>query len=296
MTARISKGIAPDNGFIILSKHLYPKKDNMSCRISVVMLSFNSVRYLPRSVPALVEALGDGDYEIWIVDNGSTDGSIEEIQALKCQYPNLIHPIFNKTNLGTTASRNQALSQVRGRYVLVLDSDIIAYDMNIINGLCRYIDSHPDVGLVVPKLVYATGNFQISTDVFPSPVRKFKRFIGLKSQESKAVVPNKATDVDYAISAFWFMPRQTLETIGLLDEKIFYAPEDVDYCIRVWKSGHRIVYHPGFTAVHDAQEIGRSVWKVKRWPFLLSHIKGLLYLFCKHRYISREMLLKSIKR
>lgn len=268
----------------------------MSCRISVVMLSFNSVRYLSRSVPALVDALGGGNDEIWTVDNGSTDGSVEEIQALKTQYPNLIHPIFNKTNLGTTVSRNQALSQVMGRYVLVLDSDIIAYDTNIIKGLCDFLDANPDVGLVVPKLVYANGNFQISTDVFPSPLRKFKRFIGLKKRESEAKAPEKSTDVDYAISAFWLMPRKTLETVGLLDEQIFYAPEDVDYCIRIWKSGRRIVYHTDFSAVHDAQEIGRSIWKVKRWPFLLSHIKGLLYLFCKHRYVSRVMLVKQLKR
>jgi len=266
----------------------------MQHRLSVVMLSYNSAHYLPQTIPALIEVLGAGDNEIYIVDNGSTDGSIACIQGLAEQYPTLIKPIYNSQNLGTTVSRNQALARASGAYVLVLDSDIIAYSLNAIQKLCDTLNENPDIGLIIPKLVYPDGRFQISTDVFPSPLRKFKRFLGLKKQEIQARAPDQTIDVDYAISAFWLMPRRTLEAVGLLDEKIFYAPEDVDYCIRIWKAGLRITYVPQCTVTHDAQEIGRALLKVKRWPFIASHIKGLLYLFAKHRYVSRSMLMAKI--
>lgn len=273
----------------------------MICRISVVMLSYNSARYLSVTVPALIAALVNKDNtkikdEIWIVDNGSTDDSVQIIKALQRKYPEIVKPVYNHKNFGTTVSRNQALSRVSGQYVLVLDSDIIGYSTDAIHSMCRQLDASPDIGLIVPKLVYKNKNYQLSTDVFPSPLRKFKRFMGLKKQESTLTPPSHAVDVDYAISAFWLMPRRTLGTVGLLDENIFYAPEDVDYCIRIWKAGLRIVYDPAHTVVHDAQEIGRSVWQVKRWPFIVSHIKGLLYMFVKHRYLSRRMLVQQMHR
>ena len=90
--------------------------------------------------------------------------------------------------------------------------------------------------------------------------------------------------VDYAISAFWMFRRDVLEKVGLLDERIFYSPEDVDFCIRIWKAGYCIKYFPQVSVIHDAQEISRAKG-VKINIFTLSHLKGLLYLFLKHRYL-----------
>ena len=87
-------------------------------------------------------------------------------------------------------------------------------------------------------------------------------------------------DVDYAISAFWLFRGDLIEKVGVLDENIFYSPEDVDYCIRIKKQGYRIVYDPSVHIVHDAQEISRK----KLNKFFFSHLKGLFYLFKKHHY------------
>jgi GT2 family glycosyltransferase len=88
-------------------------------------------------------------------------------------------------------------------------------------------------------------------------------------------------EVDYAISAFWLMRREVFEKVGPLDERIFYSPEDVDYCLRVWQAGFGVRYEPAVHAVHDAQEISRGF---KMAGFTLRHAKGLAYLFLKHRY------------
>jgi GT2 family glycosyltransferase len=86
-------------------------------------------------------------------------------------------------------------------------------------------------------------------------------------------------EVDYAISAMWIFKRELLNRVGFLDEKIFYAPEDVDYCLRIWKCGWKVVFDPAVTCIHHTQEISRK--RIGRATF--QHILGLLYYFKKHQ-------------
>ena len=86
--------------------------------------------------------------------------------------------------------------------------------------------------------------------------------------------------VDYAISACWMLRRNVLNTVGLLDENIFYSPEDVDYCIRIWKSGYQVHYIPYVSIIHDAQEISRPKGLLIN-KFTIRHLKGLFYFICK---------------
>jgi GT2 family glycosyltransferase len=76
-----------------------------------------------------------------------------------------------------------------------------------------------------------------------------------------------------------------LEKVGFLDEKIFYSPEDVDYCLRIWQAGFKIHYLPTVSVIHNTQEISRG-YKLNRAK--LSHIAGLFYLFYKHGYLFRR--------
>jgi len=135
---------------------------------------------------------------------------------------------------------------------------------------------------VVPGLTYPDGRFQLSTDTFPTVTRKLQRLFALRSLERGTSLGDaRRGEVDYAISAFWLFRRTLLDEVGLLDEKIFYSPEDVDFCLRIWLAGYRIVYVPRVAAVHDAQEVSRSL---KRWRFMLRHAGGLAYYFAKHRH------------
>ena len=137
--------------------------------------------------------------------------------------------------------------------------------------------------MVVPKLVYGNGNFQKSTDDFPTIFTKFRRYFFLKKieqDEGKLSISGNQS-VDYAISAFWLLKKEVIANVGLLDENIFYAPEDVDYCLRIWKAGYKIVYVPSCQVVHDAQEISRGLRINKAF---WEHLKGLFYYFNKHGY------------
>ncbi len=253
--------------------------------VSAVILSFNSVNTLPRCLDSLLEAYRqyEQNSEIFIVDNGSQDGSVELLKQYQAQHPDIIKPIFFKENTGTTFSRNSAIKESTGDVVLVLDSD--AYiTPTCLDTLLSYSQENPECGIVVPKLTYASGNFQLSCDVFPTLLQKAKRFLFLKNMEANEHPLSKVTspvDVDYAISACWLISRACVEKTGLLDEKIFYSPEDVDYCIRVWKAGFKITYLPHTQMIHDAQELSRG-FKLSKFHF--SHLGGLFYLFKKHHY------------
>ncbi|MEG3765047.1 glycosyltransferase family 2 protein [Alteromonas sp. 14N.309.X.WAT.G.H12] len=250
---------------------------------SVVILSYNAERTLAKCLASLIGALEKyaEPSEVFVVENGSTDGSQAILNAFKTTYPNLIKTILFNKNTGTTHSRNSALSRVQGKYVLILDSDAFI-DKPALDTLTESLDRETDIGLVCPQLRYRDGRFQMSTDEFPTLGRKLQRFLSLsKMQKSTDVYSLKEMDVDYAISACWLMSRQAVEKAGLFDEKIFYSPEDVDYCISLWKAGFRLRYIPQAHVIHDAQELSRGF---KITAFHLSHLKGLFYLFWKHKY------------
>jgi GT2 family glycosyltransferase len=252
-------------------------------RVSAVILSFNSARYIEACIRSLAAALApaaDRD-EIWVVENGSTDGSVAILQRLEQEFAEL-RVIYCAHNTGTTVSRNLALRRARGRYIMIIDSDV-EVEAGTIDALIAVLDREPRCGIAAPRLVFPDGRPQLSTDAFPTIGRKLQRFVALRRIESAVKPParDELRRVDYAISAFWAMRREMLDRVGYFDERIFYSPEDVDYCLRVWQAGYAVLHVGAAEAVHDGQEVSR---RFARPLFMLRHVKGLLYLFCKHRY------------
>lgn len=250
---------------------------------SVVILTFNSQRYIRTCLDSLVSAFNTlgKTYEIFVIDNGSVDNSRAIVQAVRNEHSANIELVALDRNTGTTFSRNIGLRKATGDKIIIMDSDAYA-NPETIAAMAAHLDQNPRCGMAVPRLTYPDGRFQISTDIFPTLQRKFQRMFFLKNMERETVVPTSGIHtVDYAISAFWMFPKKVLDKVGPLDEKIFYAPEDVDYCLRIWKAGFTIQYLPQFALVHDAQELSRG-FKINK--FTLLHIKGLLYYFLKHRY------------
>ena len=254
-------------------------------RFSFIVLTFNSARYIGQCLEALGETVVgcNARAELFVIDNGSQDATREIIRNFQGPDALQLSLIEFEHNTGTTYSRNQGLARASGEFIVVLDSD--AYiNAAALTGLCDYLAQNPRCGMAVPQLVYPDGRWQMSTDVFPGLLRKIQRFFFLKDIEAKQGSMLASETVDYAISACWVMPASVVQAVGPLDEKIFYAPEDVDYCIRIWKAGYSIQYLPGFAVVHDAQEISRAKGFRINW-FTLSHIKGLAYLYLKHRFL-----------
>jgi len=254
-------------------------------KISAVILSYNSAGTLDKCLTDLLDALADlgGENEVFVVDNGSMDTSGDIIRRHQQLAPAVVKPIFFYENTGTTFSRNAALREAAGDYILVLDSDAYV-NAAALSALMRFLDENPATGLAIPRLFWGSGKYQLSCDVFPTLLHKLRRFLFLRTMESRddeLATTVSPVDVDYAISACWLIRRDAFAKTGLFDEKIFYSPEDVDYCLRIWEAGFRISYVPEAHVVHDAQELSRG-FRLSRFHF--SHLWGLLYLQRKHNY------------
>ena len=263
-------------------------------RVSAIVLSLNSRRFIDVCVRSLAEACSASKKpdELWVVDNGSTDGTVEVLRRLEREFHGFLRVIYLEQNLGTTISRNLALSRVSGRYIVIADSDT-KVSVGSLEQLIARVDADVGVGIVAPKLEFPDGQFQLSTDVFPTLPHKLKRWMALRFMERRVAFDfNEARTVDYAISAFWLMRRDVVERVGGFDERIFYAPEDVDYCLRVWSAGYTVLYDPSVRVIHDAREISRGL---PLSSFSWSHLRGLLYLFRKHRYsLGRRRLYRRL--
>lgn len=251
---------------------------------SAVVLSFNSARHLGACVESIAGAYREAGWagEILVFENGSTDGSAALLHELEARYPGVVRGFYSPVNTGTTKSRNTALGAARGARILVMDADA-RIDARALATLDAVLDDDPRCGIAVPRLLYPDGRFQLSVDRFPTVTGKLLRALALRRLERRAGerAPQERTAVDYAISAVWLMRRELLQSVGCFDERIFYSPEDVDYCLRVWEAGWSIIYEPAASAVHDAQELSRRI-RINR--FTVGHALGLLYYFRKHRY------------
>jgi len=255
--------------------------------LSFVILTWNSSRTIGETLSSIVRTMADNRiraFEVLVVDNGSTDATLEVLKGYGETARLRVTPL--PVNRGTTYSRNLALREAAGTYVCVLDSDVAIRTWRVRESL-DFVDANRC--LLAPRLVYPDGSVQNSVKKFPTLTAKLlkitKILFGIQRFARLDFYPEMPfgdiRNVETAISAFWLFPRDFLATVGLLDERFFYAPEDVDYCIRVQRAGHPVCYYPALVAVHHTQQISHAN------PFgrvALSHLSGLLRYFLKHGY------------
>lgn len=271
--------------------------------LSVVVLTWNSEKHIEKCLQSVIKDASSDNmrFEIIVVDNGSTDLTKKFIKDIG-KDAGCIQLIELPTNMGTTVSRNMALKLSQGEYILLLDSDT-ELRTGAIKELINTIQIIPDVGIVCPRLFYPDNSIQKSFQKFPTLLVKLAKFWGLEKKYVKIDQYDmyeencykhdwdRIMEVDWSFSATWLIPKRVLTKVGLFDEKIFYSPEDVDFCIRIWKSGFRIVHNPNALVTHNHQRISHKYMK-----FTISHTKGLFYVFHKHRYcLFRNSLYRQFK-
>ena len=261
--------------------------------LSIIILTWNSKLLLQRCLESIHRNTKSTAYEIIVIDNASQD---DTVQMVRVAYPNIIL-VQNDKNIGLPA-RNQGLFLARGDCLLLLDVDTIVLE-NALDTLVDYLKSHPNVGLVAAKLTDTEGNIQYTCRKFPTSISKFLRRIPfrwaqrlLAEEELRDWDHTSVRMVDYVIGACQMIRREAFLKVGFIDRHIFYGPEDIDYCLRIWQAGYKVVFNPGAIIIHDEQRITKKRI-LSRVSF--EHIKGLAYYFIKYKYLfSRDKIYKSI--
>jgi N-acetylglucosaminyl-diphospho-decaprenol L-rhamnosyltransferase len=229
--------------------------------LAIILVSWNTRELLLACIAALPAALGTLRAAIWVVDNGSHDGSVEVVHA---RFPE-VRVIANQGNLGFAAANNQAMQASSGRYALLLNSDTIA-EPGSIERLVRFADSRPQAGLVGGLLLNPDGSFQYSFTDFPSVTSELLSASGLGERLYGRYFPSYsprrsqgARQVEVIPGACMLARREALAQVGLMDAGYFMYSEETDWCMRMHRGGWEAWYMPEARILHYGGQSTRQV-------------------------------------
>jgi GT2 family glycosyltransferase len=262
-------------------------------RLSVIVVNWN-VRDLLRdclSSLSTFERLQSEESETFVVDNDSSDGSVE---MLRREFP-VVSVMANRQNVGFGRANNQAFAHCRGRYVLLLNPDTVILD-DAVARMSEILDSHPDVGAVGSRLVNPDGSLQRWTaGAFPSVWNLACHYFFINRLLPSSLRPSSpflerdiadSTAVDWVSGACLLLRRAALgETI--FDERFFMYGEDLDLCERLGSRGWRVMYAPRATVIHyhgasieqQAAAVQAHALKGPRSFYQMHHGRSWLWLY-----------------
>jgi len=276
------------------------------CDLAIVIVSYN-VRDLLRTCLRSIERAGGSQdlaetvateatskqsVDVWVVDNGSTDGSVELVRE---EFPrvNLREP---GENVGFSRANNLALREIISdepgheipRYILLLNPDT-ELPLAALAELVSFMDAHAVVGAVGPKLVQSDGSLDLACRrSFPTPEVAFYRLTGLSRLFPRSrrfgrynltyLDPDGVAEVDSVVGACMLVRSEVVRAVGLLDESFFMYGEDLDWSLRIKQAGWKVMYN-GRTVVFHHKRASSSQRSVQS---LLAFYQAMLIFFQKH--------------
>ncbi|MFO7946711.1 MAG: glycosyltransferase family 2 protein [Armatimonadota bacterium] len=220
--------------------------------VSVVIVNWNTRDDLRAALKSCREHHGVLDIEVIVVDNGSTDGSAGMVRE---DFPE-VHLIANDNNLGYTKASNHGMRTAQGRYCLMLNSDA-ELTSGCMSELVRVMDEHDDIGTASAQLYYPDGSKQPTACHFPRltahllPASLTHRIEIIDTPDS---APDSIHDVDWVFGACQMVREETVDDIGLMDERIFMWYDDAEWCRRMADAGWRRVVALSATCIHKTRK------------------------------------------
>jgi GT2 family glycosyltransferase len=286
---------------------------NLVVDLSIVIVSWNVKELLARCLTALTAhslAAGIGcrepfvvrtpvrqpgphlECEIVVADNASTDGSPDMVRQ---HFPD-VRLIASDSNLGFVRGNNRGVAASTGRYILLLTPDTEVFG-GALAAMVTYMDEHPDVGVLGPKLLFPDGQVQPSRRRFPTLATAFLESTVLQHWFPRNCVlqryyvqdrsDDEEQDTDWLVGACLLIRRKAWEQVGPLDENIFMYSEELDWCRRAKTAGWRVVYVPWATVVHHEGQSSSQVLPARHIYFQSSKV----YYFRKyHGTVAGEAL------
>jgi len=203
---------------------------------------------------ACLESLADVDVEIVVLDNASEDGSVA---AVRKRFPE-VRVIPQEFRAGFGANHNTVIRVTRSRYIYVLNEDTTATDWGF-DRLIAYLDAHPRVAAVGPRLVYPDGRRQDSAWRFPTPLVSALGLATLGKLGVKQSLGDDPRPVDWVMGAAIVLRREALTEVGLFDEDFFLYSEEVDLQFRLRQAGWEVHYVPDVTVVHHESQFSAGI-------------------------------------
>jgi GT2 family glycosyltransferase len=243
--------------------------------LSILIVSFNTRDLLERTIRAALADSASLSAEIIVVDNASTDGSIAMVRE---KFPSVRQSV-NPANRFYSAANNQAAALSRGRYLLILNSDV-EIQPGTLPAMVEYLASHPDVGLATPKMMFPGGRVQQNCarfSSFESLVLEYTFWGKVRRRRRRQIHDadwyagwDRLTkrEIDVAPGSFLLVRREVFAAAGGFDERLrlYFAEEDL--CRRIRQSGLKIVYLPVGGGIHpESASVEKIKWLARRIYF-----------------------------
>ncbi|MCW3127035.1 MAG: glycosyl transferase family 2 [Bacteroidetes bacterium] len=225
-------------------------------KLSIVIVNYNVKYFLEQCLLSVIKASRGTDTEILVVDNNSSDGSVDYIRS---RFPS-VTVIANKDNPGFSKANNQAIAIAKGEYVLILNPDTVVAEDTF--DICiGFMESHAEAGALGVKMIDGKGNFlPESKRALPTPEVAFYKMFGLSAIFPKSrrfgkyhlsyLSDGDTNPVDILSGAFMFFRKKVLDEIGYFDEAFFMYGEDIDLSYRVLLAGYKNYYLADTTIIH----------------------------------------------
>lgn len=224
--------------------------------LSIIIVNYNTRELTLHALESIYASQTEFSYEVILVDNLSSDGSVASIREL---HPR-VRIIQNDENVGFAKANNQGIALSKGRYVLLLNSDTYV-NGDTIQVMATFMEDNPGIGASTCKVVLPDGRLDPACKRgFPTPLAAFFYLSGLSKIFPKSPIfnryhlghldPNEVNLVDAIVGAFMLVRRDVIDAVGLLDESFFMYGEDIDWCFRIREAGWPIYFYPRTQIVH----------------------------------------------
>jgi GT2 family glycosyltransferase len=210
--------------------------------VSVIIVSWNTRDILRDCLKAMYAQTKGIDLEVIVVDNASNDGSAETVGT---QFPQ-VKLIRNSENLGFAKASNIGIEACSGKYVALVNSDIVVLG-DCIKKMIEFIDQHPDIGMAGPQILNPDHSLQPRCRHFPTIWNNLCQALGLNylfpnsaffsEPFMKYWAHDEVRKVDVITGCFWMVRRKAIDEVGLIDEDFFIYGEDIDWCKRFHNTG-----------------------------------------------------------
>jgi GT2 family glycosyltransferase len=222
--------------------------------VSIIIVNWNTRVLLKECLESVVHGIQSVEAEIIVVDNASSDGSLEMVEK---EFPQAIL-IKNSENRGFAAANNQALKAAKGAYVLLLNSDTVVHG-DVIAHSVAYMDAKPEVGVMGCRVLNTDGTVQATCSQFPSLLNLALLTSGVWKLPGPSFFDRyqmrrwrreEERDVQVVSGCYMLVRAEALKDVGLLDENFFFFGEETDWCKRFGDAGWALRFAPVGVITH----------------------------------------------
>ncbi len=225
--------------------------------LSIIIVSYNTKEFLKGCIESIYKTTKNIKFEIIVVDNNSSDTTVQLLEKLKTDN---FRFIANNQNLGFSKANNLGVKKATGKYLLFLNPDIEVHE-NTLEEMVKFMDQHEDGGAATCKVIMPNGEIDdASHRGFPTPWNSLAHFSGLSKLFGKRKLfggynlkhLNLATmhEIEALAGAFMIVRRSAGEQVGWWDEDYFFYGEDLDFCYMLKQHSWKIYYVPDYSVLH----------------------------------------------